>query len=138
MRSWHAQNRTRRLKTGKIWYSKNRDEHIRRANTPERNRKRYLANPDYYKDAARDRKARKRAAFVETVRKKDIYARDNGRCRWCGAGLSFKEATLDHLVPLARNGKHEIANVILSCKSCNLSKGASVAPRGRVGLLPLH
>lgn len=138
MREWHAENRPRRLLASREWYLRNRDEHIAKTNTPERRRAQYLANPERYKDAARDRKARKKALFVETVRKKDIYVRDNGKCRWCSCALTFVEATLDHLIPLAKSGPHETANVILSCLPCNLSKGAGVAPRGRTGLLPLH
>ena len=45
----------------------------------------------------------------------------NGRCIYCD---SKEELTQDHIVAISKGGKHSIGNVILSCKSCNLSKGS--------------
>jgi 5-methylcytosine-specific restriction endonuclease McrA len=50
-----------------------------------------------------------------------ILAQADGHCAYCG-----KEAklTLDHVIPLAKGGKHAIDNVVPACLHCNASKGA--------------
>jgi 5-methylcytosine-specific restriction endonuclease McrA len=50
-----------------------------------------------------------------------LLARYDGHCAYCG-----KEAklTLDHVIPLAKGGKHSIDNVVPACIHCNDSKGA--------------
>lgn len=45
------------------------------------------------------------------------------KCYWCGASCddSFH---VDHYVPLARGGKHDLGNLVISCGPCNLRKNA--------------
>jgi len=43
-------------------------------------------------------------------------------CVYCGVNCS-KNFHVDHVEPLNQNGKHELANLAISCPSCNLSKG---------------
>ena len=49
-----------------------------------------------------------------------VWARDNGACVRCGAA---KELHFDHIIPLARGGSDESANIQLLCRTCNLAKG---------------
>lgn len=44
------------------------------------------------------------------------------RCLYCGKALRRGRATLDHLVPLVRGGRHTRDNLVLSCRSCNEAK----------------
>lgn len=44
-------------------------------------------------------------------------------CFWCNTKMSYKEATVDHLVPKSHNGKDEETNLVLCCKECNVSRG---------------
>ncbi len=44
-----------------------------------------------------------------------LFARDRGRCGYCGAPAS----TVDHVVPRSRGGRHEWANVVVACARCN-------------------
>jgi HNH endonuclease len=53
-----------------------------------------------------------------------IYRRDNGQCHYCKKNLSRRVSTLDHKLPVTRNGANTLDNVVLSCKWCNLDKGA--------------
>ena len=46
------------------------------------------------------------------------------QCYICGKWVSEEEVTIDHVVPLARGGKHEASNLMPSCSFCNTSKGA--------------
>ena len=51
-------------------------------------------------------------------------------CYYCNCELDEKKH-LDHYIPLSKGGTHSIDNVVWSCASCNLKKGA------KVPLLPL-
>lgn len=48
--------------------------------------------------------------------------RQRGRCFWCGCSLP-KGYHVDHVVPLSRGGSDGPENLVISCPSCNLSKG---------------
>lgn len=45
-------------------------------------------------------------------------------CPYCEATLDHTNATLDHLIPVARGGKHSITNAAVACDDCNTRKGA--------------
>lgn len=42
-----------------------------------------------------------------------------GLCHYCGRKVSYKDLTMDHLVPLARGGRSTRDNLVPSCKACN-------------------
>lgn len=44
-------------------------------------------------------------------------------CYWCEVDCT-KEPIVDHYQPLAKGGKHEIANLVMSCRPCNAKKAA--------------
>lgn len=54
--------------------------------------------------------------------KKNIFNRDKGKCAYCGCKLNIKNATIDHVFPKSRGGKHEWMNVAISCLPCNNTK----------------
>jgi len=41
------------------------------------------------------------------------------RCTYCGCGGKM---TIDHVVPISSNGRHERANIVPSCLRCNIKK----------------
>ena len=43
-------------------------------------------------------------------------------CPWCGGRLALENATIDHVIPLARGGTNYEGNLVPCCKSCNSSK----------------
>lgn len=50
--------------------------------------------------------------------RKALLARDKHTCQYChGPG-----ATIDHVIPKARGGKHEWTNVVIACTKCNNKK----------------
>jgi 5-methylcytosine-specific restriction endonuclease McrA len=57
----------------------------------------------------------------------DIYIRDRCRCVYCGLdGTSlptWRQLTIDHVVPRSRGGADEGSNKVVSCLSCNFTKG---------------
>lgn len=85
------------------------------------------ANPEKVNELSARRRARKRAAFVAPVNPASIYARDEGHCQLCGGEVAQAEMSLDHIVPLARGGTHEPANVQLAHLRCNIRKGTRLA-----------
>lgn len=53
-----------------------------------------------------------------------------GRCALCGEAVVLKsgdprEATIDHVVPLAHGGLDVLSNTQLACAACNHAKGAT-------------
>jgi 5-methylcytosine-specific restriction endonuclease McrA len=47
--------------------------------------------------------------------RKAVFARDGGRCVYCGAAAT----SLDHVVPRSRGGPHTWDNVVSACGRCN-------------------
>jgi len=44
-----------------------------------------------------------------------LFARDGGRCVYCGAAAT----SVDHVVPRSRGGAHSWDNVVAACRRCN-------------------
>jgi len=95
----------------------------------------YKKNPEKAKAASRAwgaknpekvalKNSRRRAKTSEfEVREKDIARIYAQPCAACG---TKERITLDHIVPLARGGKHSVGNFQPLCHSCNCSKGAKL------------
>lgn len=45
-------------------------------------------------------------------------------CEYCGRFVSPRKFHFEHKIPYSRNGKTDIVNGTVSCKNCNLQKGA--------------
>jgi 5-methylcytosine-specific restriction endonuclease McrA len=56
--------------------------------------------------------------------RENVYARDGGRCQYCGAGVRRDEITYDHVVPRALGGKTTWDNIVTACVGCNQRKGS--------------
>ena len=77
------------------------------------------------------RRARKNGATEgEAVTLTDIIARDGTDCQWCGMPVDLELAyphrmskSIDHIVPISREGAHSLANTQLMHNACNSSKG---------------
>ena len=73
------------------------------------------------------RKAKERAARVESVDPFKVFARDGWRCKICGVATPRERRgtyepdapELDHVVPLAKGGEHSYANTQCACRQCN-------------------
>jgi 5-methylcytosine-specific restriction endonuclease McrA len=84
--------------------------------------------------AAKDkRRALERNAFVAPVNRTEVYERDQWTCQLCRELVARTEVvphpqapTIDHVVPLARGGTHEPANVQLAHFHCNSIKSDRV------------
>lgn len=52
------------------------------------------------------------------VSRRGVFARDDGRCQYCGGVAD----SIDHVVPRSRGGAHVWENVAAACRPCNLTK----------------
>lgn len=50
--------------------------------------------------------------------RKALFARDAGACQYCGVPA----ATIDHVLPRSRGGRHTWENVVACCLPCNARK----------------
>lgn len=65
--------------------------------------------------------------MARTHRIRKLLERDGDNCHYClrPFGVShWRQITLDHKVPLSKNGTNVISNLLLSCRGCNTLKGA--------------
>ena len=97
-------------------------------------KQRRIANPEMVRRRTDRRRARQHGAFVEHIDRIAIFDRDHWTCQHCRRKLNpatrypdKRTASLDHIIPLARGGKHEASNVQLLCLDCNRRKGARAA-----------
>ncbi len=64
---------------------------------------------------------RKQNRKENKITKEDVLAiKSIGKCFYCGA--TNTEFQIDHIIPVAKGGKTEIINLVLSCAKCNRSK----------------
>lgn len=60
--------------------------------------------------------------FVERVTIRELFVRSGGVCYLCGEKVIGKDATIDHVVPIAKGGEHSYANCRLAHRLCNSIK----------------
>ncbi len=55
--------------------------------------------------------------------RRNVYARDGGRCQYCRTRVPWREATYDHVLPRSRGGTTGWTNIVIACRPCNQAKG---------------
>ncbi|MFF5642950.1 HNH endonuclease [[Kitasatospora] papulosa] len=85
-------------------------------------------HPEEMQARRRARRAHKRnnagSVGVEVDDWRRLVARYLGCCAYCGGRPETIQ--MDHVVPLARGGRHAIGNVLPACPTCNNSKSATL------------
>ena len=61
-----------------------------------------------------------RRIYITEELRNEIYARDNYKCRSCGASDSL---SIDHIIAFSKGGKTVYENLQTICFPCNLKKG---------------
>lgn len=87
-----------------------------------------LTQPSSVADRLRASFDSKKAEYRVTLEQ-----RDGGSCHYCDDPAPD---SIDHIVPLSREGTNDINNLVLACRPCNTSKGARIYPdewQGRGG-----
>ena len=73
------------------------------------------------------------SADVRTVTERDwqrLKNRHGNCCAYCGEA---KPLAMDHIIPVARGGRHSIGNLIPACKNCNSQKRTRLIVEWRAG-----
>lgn len=83
-----------------------------------------FSDGDYLSSKAYDPKnqgvAIVRPPIPENVRE-NVLLRDGGRCVYCGAD---EDLSMDHVIPISKEGADTSRNLVTACRSCNSRKGA--------------
>lgn len=75
----------------------------------------------YYRDKNHRRRIAEKAGRLTPEDWDGVCKKYQYKCVYCG---KKKKLTIDHEVPLASGGKHEVSNVVPACQSCNSKKRA--------------
>jgi 5-methylcytosine-specific restriction endonuclease McrA len=62
-------------------------------------------------------------APIWRMKRRIVFFRDRGRCRYCLEKLTCKTFTVDHVVPVSGGGSDAFSNLVACCKYCNKFKG---------------
>jgi len=65
----------------------------------------------------------------------NVYARDGGRCQYCGRKVRRDEFTYEHVVPRVLGGKTSWENVVVACVRCNQQKAGRTPAQAGMRLL---
>ena len=58
-----------------------------------------------------------------------VIEKSNGQCSYCSTEFTYDNyltstyATIDHIIPVSKNGTNDVDNLCLCCRRCNCSKG---------------
>jgi 5-methylcytosine-specific restriction endonuclease McrA len=87
--------------------------------------KEYCQRPEVVakRSAAKSRRGAQEASGDFTVADWLLVMRDwCWRCAYCGETLSSSTRSIDHVVPLSRNGRNSRDNIVACCRRCNSRK----------------
>ena len=122
------ENKIKRDLYTKKYREQNRELLRKRSNVFRKN------NIEYYRMKDNERRARDKKAFIEDVNPKEIFMRDGWICQICKKRVNKKlkwphpmSASIDHIIPFAKDGTHEPKNVQLAHLICNMKKKDNVA-----------
>jgi len=131
-RIWRENNRDRVLASKKRSYEKNKDSilkanseyrqnnHEHRLTIEKASRERNINRVRASKVLSQaKRKKRMSECKIYHILDKDLAKLYTGQCYNCG---SSKNQSIDHRIPISRNGDHGIGNLMTLCRTCNASK----------------
>jgi len=74
---------------------------------------------------------------AQTVRfnRKNLFARDNHQCQYCGQKPPTNKLSLDHVIPRSHGGQTTWENIVCCCLRCNGRKGGRTPQQARMNLL---
>jgi 5-methylcytosine-specific restriction endonuclease McrA len=67
--------------------------------------------------------------------RRNIFARDNNQCQYCGRKYPTTELSLDHVVPRSQGGLSTWENIVCACVSCNVRKGGRTPKQAHLSLI---
>ena len=57
------------------------------------------------------------------IAKNHINLNQDSMCIYCGAKLTYNNASSDHIIPISNGGNNTMVNIIVCCKNCNNERG---------------
>ena len=67
--------------------------------------------------------------------RRNIFARDNNQCQFCGKKFPTSELSLDHVVPRSQGGGSTWENIVCACVGCNVRKGGRTPKEASMALI---
>ena len=67
--------------------------------------------------------------------RKNLFARDDHQCQYCGQGRPVNQLSLDHVTPRSQGGKTTWENIVCCCVACNAKKGGRTPKQAGMKLL---
>lgn len=67
--------------------------------------------------------------------RRNIFARDNNQCQYCGKRFPTSELSLDHVIPRSQGGGNTWENIVCACVKCNVKKGGRTPKQAHLGLI---
>ena len=67
--------------------------------------------------------------------RRNIFARDNNQCQYCGKRFPTSELSLDHIFPRSQGGQSTWENIVCACVSCNVRKGGQTPREAHMTLI---
>ena len=68
------------------------------------------------------------------LNRRNIFARDENRCQYCGGRFPTYELSIDHVIPQSAGGHTCWANVVCACTACNKCKGGRTPAQAHMKL----
>ena len=74
---------------------------------------------------------------MQTVRfnRRNVFARDEFTCQYCGKEEAGNKLSLDHVIPRSHGGPTNWENIVACCLRCNSRKGGRTPKQARMKLL---
>lgn len=69
------------------------------------------------------------------LNRRNIFARDNNRCQYCGDKYPTSELSLDHIIPRSQGGGASWQNLVCCCVACNTRKGGRTPRQAAMPLI---
>ncbi len=67
--------------------------------------------------------------------RRNIFARDNNQCQYCGRKFPTTELSLDHITPRSQGGQSTWENIVCACINCNVRKGGRTPKQAHLSLI---
>ncbi|MFL5242924.1 MAG: HNH endonuclease [Gemmataceae bacterium] len=67
--------------------------------------------------------------------RRNIFARDNNQCQYCGKKHPTTELSLDHILPRSQGGLSTWENIVCACVNCNVKKGGRTPKQAHMTLI---
>ena len=69
------------------------------------------------------------------LNRRNIFARDENHCQYCGKSFPTSELTLDHITPRSQGGGSSWKNLVCACVACNARKGGRLPKEAGMRLI---